>query len=113
MKIKHGVWMPGLHEKMRLVLIKSDAIWNAHGEELVITSALDGTHSPGSLHPFGRALDLRTSYFSDIVAVACARTLRVSLGSEYDVINHPHRYDDEGDMESPGHIHAEYDPKGE
>jgi len=113
MQFKEGIWMPGLHEKMRKVMVNAEAIWAAHGEELVITAALDGLHSAGSLHYCGRALDLRTSYFSDQQAVACATTLRASLGRDYDVVLHKHKYNNIGGMIKSGHIHVEYDPKGE
>jgi hypothetical protein len=43
-------------------------IWDELGEELVITSALEGQHSPGSLHFYGLALDFRTRYFSEYEA---------------------------------------------
>lgn len=107
MKIKEGASLAGLHEKMRIVMINAEAIWAAHNQELVITSGLDGTHSPGSLHYCGQAVDMRTSYFTDREATACATTLRTILGDEYFVLNHPHRYADNGDL-IPGHIHADY-----
>lgn len=110
MKLKKGVWLPGLKMEMRKVFVNAEAIWIAHSQELVVTSGLDGTHSAGSLHYYGYALDLRTSYFSHPEAMAVSRTLRVALGSDYDVVLHPHRYHDSGVMKSPGHIHVEYDP---
>ncbi len=66
MKIKDGVIMQGLQLEMRFILIEADKIWKELGEELVITSALDGTHSAGSLHYYGYALDFRTRYFDDV-----------------------------------------------
>lgn len=65
MKIKDGVIMQGLHPIMRQVLKVADRIWQELGEELVVTSALDGEHSPGSWHYYGCALDFRTHYFTD------------------------------------------------
>ena len=113
MKFKDDIIMAGLHEKMRAVMVSADSIWRTAGHELVVTSGLDSCHSPGSLHYCGRALDLRTRYFSDAEAAHCANALREVLGEEYDVVNHPHRYDRGGNLLYPGHVHAEYDPKGD
>jgi hypothetical protein len=66
MKLKTGVSLQGLRFCMRPVLIAADNIWAALGEELVITSGTeDVPHSPGSLHYYGLALDLRTRYFTE------------------------------------------------
>lgn len=81
------------------------------GEDCVVTSLLDGTHNPGSLHPLGRAADLRTldliprdreSWF----AALCAALARMG----FDVVW-------EGGvgatpLTTGAHIHIEYDPKG-
>ena len=64
MKIKKGVSLIGLRLVMRPVLIEADRIWDDLGQELVITSCTDGTHSPGSLHYYGYAVDLRTRYLT-------------------------------------------------
>ena len=71
---------------MRPVLIGSNDIWEEHGEELVVTGGLEGTHSAGSLHYYGRALDLRTRYFSDQTKREVTRKLREFLGEDYDVV---------------------------
>ena len=64
MKIKKGVSLVGLRLVMRPVLVEADRIWSDLGQELVITSGTDGAHSPGSLHYYGYAVDLRTRYFT-------------------------------------------------
>lgn len=103
MQIKDGVIMAGLDINMRPVLLHAEDIWDRFGEELVVTGALDGTHSAGSLHYYGRALDFRTRYFGKEEALAVANTLRDTLDQlypdTYDVIAHG------------THIHVEYDPK--
>ena len=81
---------------MRIVLIMADLIWKDLGQELVITSALEGIHSPGSLHYYGYALDLRTRYFSKEDGKTALIDLRDNLGLEFDVIWHD------------SHIHVEY-----
>ena len=68
MKIKEGVIMQGLNICMREVLIAAEKIWDELGEELVVTSALEGQHSAGSMHFYGYALDFRTRYFSEFEA---------------------------------------------
>lgn len=101
MKLKPGVTLAGIHKSMRLVLINAEAIWAAHGQELVITSARNGAHSAGSLHYYGLALDMRTRYFEPEEAMKIGRALREVLGADYDVVVHK------------GHIHTEFDPKQE
>lgn len=95
----------GLIDEMRLVMIVVDDLWKTYGQEAVITAgteAFDGNdfiHSVGSYHPFGKALDFRTRYFSDSVVDKIAKQLRDLLGKDYDVVIHK------------SHIHIEYDPK--
>ena len=97
MKLKEGAILAGLNTKMRPVLIAAEHIWKDHGQELVVTSGLDGCHSAGSLHYYGLALDLRTRYFSKEKKALVAAALNRSLSSAYDVVVHP------------THIHVEYD----
>ena len=93
--LKEGVSLAGLQLVMRTAIKEAGRIWRQHGKiELRITSALEGSHSIGSLHPVGLALDFELP--SD-PRNACA-DLRAALGSNYDVIL-------EGD-----HVHVEYDP---
>lgn len=98
MEIKEGAILIGLDIKMRPALILADEIWNELGQELVVTSGLDGTHSSGSLHYYGLALDFRVRYFEDD-GDAAFRLLKVGLGDDFDVILHN------------SHIHVEYQPK--
>ena len=79
MKTKDGVILAGLQLPMRHVLKHADKVWKANGQELTITSALDGVHSAGSYHPFGYALDLRTRYFADVQAINCKFQLKAAL----------------------------------
>jgi len=64
----------------------------------VITSAHDGTHSEGSLHDDGLAVDLRVWGFSEAEAKRTTAEIQDRLGERWDVIY-------EGT-----HIHVEYDP---
>jgi hypothetical protein len=99
MKFKEGVHIPGLKIQMRLAMSIADKIWNNLGQELVITSALDGVHSAGSLHYYGFALDLRSRYFTPDQKKQAVLLLAKALGPDYEIIAHA------------SHIHIEYDPK--
>lgn len=99
MQIKEGANIQGLDIRMRPVLIAADSIWKRRGVELCITAGLDGAHSAGSLHYYGRAVDLRSRYFRIEERRKVASDLRASLNSDYDVILHK------------THIHIEFDPK--
>lgn len=70
----------------------------------VITSAKDGSHSAGSLHGRGYALDLRCNNVSSSQCVKWAMTMKQAFGPGYDVM-----FEDWGDGNS--HIHIEYDGK--
>lgn len=100
MKVKDvsvNIW--GLEVCMQPVLKYADKIWGKYGQELVVTSARDGIHSAGSLHYYGRAVDLRTRYFSEDTLNEVVEELRSVLGEDYDLIVHS------------THLHVEYDPK--
>jgi hypothetical protein len=94
--IKQGVIMQGLRPEMRPVLIQASSLWFLNGQKLVITSALEGEHSPGSLHYYGYALDFRTRYFDEKTKLRIANELQLELGSKYEV-----------HLET-NHIHVEY-----
>jgi hypothetical protein len=97
MKIKRGASLNGLKIEMRKPLAAAGQIWEDAGHELVVTSGTDGTHSAGSLHYYGYALDFRTRYFDEPHIVKIAHSLRKALSDEYDVIIHK------------SHIHVEFD----
>lgn len=100
MKIKDGVIMSGLSLAMRPVLMKASEIWAELGQELVITSALDGSHAASSLHYYGYALDFRTRYFDEDEKLIATRMLsdaiRKDFCNDYRVVVHD------------THIHVEY-----
>ncbi len=100
MKIKDGVSLAGIRPQCRDILITANRIWLVYGQELVITEAMGGIHSPGSCHYYGFALDLRTRYFDDETKAEVFDDLRAALKSTseyYDVVLHK------------SHIHAEFD----
>lgn len=77
--------------------------WTAHEyrrqgmDSITVTSARDGKHVAGSLHPVGLALDFRIWNLPDPAGLA--DRLRRQLDREYDVI-----------LEAD-HLHVEFDPK--
>jgi len=97
MELKEGVTLAGLDIKMRPALIAADKIWADLGQELVVTEARGGTHSAGSLHPYGLALDLRIRYFSEETKIRAFDRLKTELGNSFQVVLHK------------THIHVEYD----
>lgn len=99
MQIKGGVNIQGLDIKIRPAMIAADNVWKRYNQELVITSGLEGTHSAGSLHYYGLALDLRSRDFEEGTKRYVAESLQAELGSDFDVILHR------------SHIHVEYDPR--
>ena len=94
MIIKNGVIMQVLKMPMQKVLGVADKVYKVHGQELVVTSALDGTHSPTSLHYYGYALDFRTRYFKDdLESWQVLKEIQSKLGDDYTCIfegNHIH-----------------------
>ena len=83
MIIKDGVILQGLDIKMRPALIAADKIWRDYGQELVVTGGLDGTHSAGSLHYYGLALDLRTRYFASVTQEKVIADLKKELAKYF------------------------------
>ena len=98
MKTEKGVQLFGLKIEMRPVLIEADKIYEKHGQELFITCTTGGIHSPGSLHYYGYAIDLRTKFFKDqSEKQEVKRELSEVLRFPFDVV-----------LEST-HIHVEFD----
>ena len=81
---------------MALMVVQSE--YEKHGQDhrVVITSALDGKHSAGSLHYVGYAVDIRMPLES---VDAIIHHIKLGLGYDFDVVN-------EGD-----HLHIEFQPK--
>lgn len=97
MKIKPGVQMAGLKPVMRSALIAADEIWKSLGYELVVTSALDGDHSAGSLHYYGYALDFRINYFNPKQRQQAYNSLCHALGRQDYIV-----------VLEPDHIHVQF-----
>lgn len=98
MILKPGVKFDGVQPETLKAMAEADVIFKPYGE-VVVTSLLDGTHSPNSLHYSGYAFDLRTRHMAHDQIAAASKDLHERLGPDYDVVV-------EGD-----HLHVEYDPK--
>lgn len=99
MILKKGVKVQGMRPELFLAILVADGVYTSLGQELVITSLLDGTHSNTSLHYTGCGVDFRTRYFKEGQAEKARNDIAGRLTSDYDVI-----------LES-NHIHLEYQPR--
>lgn len=100
--LKPGVRLFGLRPELLFAIMVAKEVYTSEaiGGELVITSVMDGTHSLGSKHYAGCAVDLRTSNLhSGSSGEIVRKRISDALGGDFDVLF-------EGD-----HIHIEYDPK--
>jgi len=99
MRFKAGVKIEGAKPELILGLMVADRVYSIHGQELVITSCIEGVHKKGSLHYKGYAADLRTRYFTEATLQSVVFDLRTYLTDEFDIV-----------LEF-NHIHLEFDPK--
>lgn len=104
MRLKEGASLENVSWRMFYAALVWDNIAREYGQDGVITSGADGTHSARTRHraennPSGlvEALDFRTWH---IPAEEAALKARRKLGPDYDVV-----------VEAT-HVHIEYDPKG-
>jgi len=100
MKFKPGVSIMGLRREMYFAMDQVNIAAAVLGPyEATVTSAVDGKHSPTSLHYDGRAIDIRTRDQAVGEVVMFLAAIREHLPDDYDVV-------DEG-----SHIHIEWQPK--
>lgn len=82
---------------MVLGLMVVNSVFERLGFELVLTSAIEGTHKRASLHYMGAGGDLRLP--PPVLVEQAVKEAKEALGDDYDVVL-------EGD-----HIHTEFQPK--
>ena len=99
MILKEGVKIQGISTELLFGLNVADGVYKDHGQELTITSLLDGKHSSTSLHYSGNAGDLRTRDVPKELHQPIRDDIKSKLGIDFDVI-----------LESD-HIHMEYQPR--
>jgi len=76
-------------EGLRLV----EKWYHAYDNDLFITSVREGTHGIGSLHPSGRAFDIRWPKIDHMDRAEVIQRLGNKLGTDFDVVpegNHIH-----------------------
>jgi len=81
-RLKEGVVVAGASPEILLAILIAIPIFSSYESDLVITSLVDGDHSPTSRHYIGMAVDFRIWYLKDKVELA-AQDLREALGSDY------------------------------
>ncbi len=99
MRLKQDVRIHGLRPELVLALFMCEQVYRAADTELVITSVIDGKHSPGSLHYAGSAVDLRINNLPSGQAEKIRDQIAERLGKDFDAV-----------LES-NHIHLEFQPK--
>lgn len=97
MRIKEGVELDGISTNITKTWHIVEYYLAKYGQEMWITSGLEGIHKQGSKHHSGEAVDLRIWDLED--PDRCVMEMSAILGPDYDVV-----------LEST-HIHLEYDPK--
>jgi len=86
MKLKDGVRLFQVKPQVILAAMIARDIWEELGQELVITSGSEGSHSQYSAHYRGDALDFRTRYFNDVETAKAAKELTERLGTDFFVL---------------------------
>ena len=102
MIFKNGVKINGVKPEIALALIACNEVFKDHGKEMVVTSVMDGKHSPTSLHYVGFAFDLRGSVdwgYTEAELESIKKDLKEALTDEFDVV-----------LEKD-HFHIEFQPK--
>ena len=99
--IKLGVDVRGLGVEILLARIEAGEIFGRYGYTVTLTSAGEGEHKVGSLHPKGQAIDLRIRHMDRRLWPVVAEELSKALGPQYDVILEAKKL----------HLHVEFDPK--
>lgn len=94
--LKPDIRLRGIQPEILLALYIADQVYEAHGEDCIITSVTDGQHMRGSLHHCGLAADLRLPKGNPSSII---EALRAQLGADFDVV------------QERDHLHLEYDPK--
>ncbi len=99
MRLKGGVRITGIRPELMVGMMAAQKVYDGLGYDLVVTSAVDGKHSPTSLHYSGCAIDLRTRHMAVNVAIQARDKIAAALPDDFDVIL------------EPSHIHLEWQPR--
>lgn len=94
-----GARILGLRPEIVIGLTIANDVFREFGFDCIVTAGIDGSHSRGSIHYKGLAVDLRTRHVPAAEHQKVVGKLQERLGDDFDVVL-------EGD-----HVHLEYDPK--
>lgn len=99
---KEGVRIRGIRPELWLAIKAAEDSFDFLGQQLVVTSIVDGVHSSTSLHYVGHAFDCRTKHLSPERRLVILDDLKQRLAplGDFDVV-----------LETD-HLHVEYQPKG-
>jgi hypothetical protein len=97
--IKPGTRLSGIRPEVVLAIVAAHAVIDELGHDCVVTAAIDGKHTTGSLHYAGAAVDIRTRDLAPEDQKKFEARVRECLGEDFDVIH-------EAD-----HLHLEFQPK--
>lgn len=99
MRLKQGVRIHGIRPEIILAIHIIDGIYNKFGQELVITSGIEGKHSETSDHYKGMAVDCRTRYFSELEKQEVFKEVTGAIGDDFYTLLHE------------THLHISYRPR--
>jgi len=86
-KIVNGANIQGLDICMRDAMKVLGKVYVKYGQDLTITCGLNGEHSAGSWHYYGRAVDTRIHFWDDFVVEEVYEVLKKKLPSQYRIFN--------------------------
>ena len=99
LKFKEGVQLTAT-KAVNKILYAGDMAFAAFNKDCVVTSGRDGVHQVHSKHYTDEAVDMRRFHLEPDELDIVVKTLKNTLGQDFDVVV------------EPTHIHLEYDPKG-
>lgn len=102
MSLKPGVRLLGLRPEMAIAHTEIALLFLPFGH--VISGGIEGTHSYGSEHYTGLALDYRLHQVPPEKREVLYTSIKDALGADFDVL-----WEARGTSEE--HLHVEYDPK--
>ena len=113
MDLKPGVQWLNMHSSMWYARSVAGALYReSFGKEGTITSGRrKATPGGSSLHPHGKAMDIRVWGMTTFQQREFAARLRQRLGPDFDVVVEGPAAENPAYKDRDPHIHVEYDPK--
>lgn len=106
LKVKQTAKLKGLKAEMIPALIVAIDSYAIYGYDCVVTDGTGPSHSEGSLHFVGLALDFRMNDVHEIDRGKIVYRIKKYLSNEYDVVLEQFASNPAND-----HLHIEFDPK--